>query len=75
MSPLIPLGIALAALGFWLAFRLIRESRDRAQSRASYFDAVKPLFEQIDNLQLQARNAAQARDLLLPKLMSGLITV
>lgn len=45
MSPLVPLGIALAALGLWLAFRLIRESRTRAQSRASYFDAVKPLFD------------------------------
>lgn len=45
MSPLIPLGIALAALGLWLALRLIRESRDRAQFRASYFDAVKSLFE------------------------------
>lgn len=45
MSPLIPLGIALAALGLWLALRLIRESRTRAQSRASYFDAVKPLFD------------------------------
>lgn len=45
MSPLIPLGLALAALGTWLALRLIRESRTRAQSRAGYFDAVKPLFE------------------------------
>lgn len=44
MSPLIPLGLALAALGLWLAFRLIRESRARTRSRASYFDAVKSLF-------------------------------
>ena len=45
MSPLIPLSIALAALGFWLAFRLVQESRVRARSRASYFSAVKPLFD------------------------------
>ena len=45
MSPLVPLGIALAALGLWLALRLIRETRARAASRAGYFDAVKPLFE------------------------------
>jgi hypothetical protein len=44
MSPLIPLGLALAALGLWLALRLIRESRARTTARASYFDAVKPLF-------------------------------
>jgi hypothetical protein len=45
MSPLIPLGLALAALGAWLAFRLIRETRARSRARASYFDAVKPLFD------------------------------
>ena len=45
MSPLVPLGIALAALGLWLALRLIRETRARAASRAGYFDAVKTLFE------------------------------
>lgn len=45
MSPLIPLGLALAALGAWLAFRLIRESRARTRARASYFDAVKSLFD------------------------------
>ncbi|NHB76217.1 hypothetical protein [Rhodobacter calidifons] len=45
MSPLLPPGLALAALGLWLAFRLIRESRARTQSRAAYFDAVKPLFD------------------------------
>ena len=44
MSPLIPLGLALAALGAWLALRLIRETRARSRARASYFDAVKPLF-------------------------------
>ena len=43
MSPLVPLGIALAALGLWLALRLIRETRARAASRAGYFDAVKRL--------------------------------
>ncbi len=45
MSPLIPLGLALAALGLWLAFRLIAESRTRSLARARYFDAVKPLFD------------------------------
>jgi hypothetical protein len=45
MSPLVPLGLALAALGLWLALRLIRESRARTQSRAAYFDAVKGLFD------------------------------
>ena len=45
MSPLIPLGIALAALGLWLGYRLIGESRARNASRARYFDAVKPLFD------------------------------
>lgn len=45
MSPLIPLGLALAALGLWLGFRLAAESRARTAARAGYFDAVKPLFE------------------------------
>jgi hypothetical protein len=45
MSPLIPLGLALATLGLWLALRLIRETRERAAARAAYFDAVKPLFD------------------------------
>lgn len=45
MSPLIPLGIAIAALGLWLSFRLIAESRARSLARARYFDAVKPLFD------------------------------
>lgn len=44
MSPLIPLGLTLAALCLWLAYRLVQESRARARSRASYFDAVKSLF-------------------------------
>lgn len=39
-----------------------------------FVDAVQPVFDQIDNLQLQSRNAARARDLLLPKLMSGAIS-
>jgi hypothetical protein len=45
MSPLIPLAVALAVLGLWLALRLIRESRTRAHARASYFSAIKPLFD------------------------------
>lgn len=45
MTPLVPLGILVAALGLWLGLRLIRESRARSNARARYFDAVKPLFE------------------------------
>lgn len=45
MSPLIPLGLALAALGLWLGLRLVRETRERAAARAAYFDAVKSLFD------------------------------
>ena len=45
MSPLVPLGLALAALGICLATRLIREARARTKARAAYFDAVKPLFD------------------------------
>ena len=45
MSPLVPLGIACAALGLWLALRLVRETRLRATTRAGYFDVVKPLFD------------------------------
>lgn len=45
MSPLAPLGLACAALGLWLALRLIRETRARSIARATYFDAVKPLFD------------------------------
>lgn len=45
MSPLVPLGLALAVFGLWLAFRLIAESRARTLARAHYFDAVKSLFD------------------------------
>lgn len=45
MPPLLPLGLALAALGLWLAHRLIRESQARSIARAGYFSAVKPLFD------------------------------
>jgi hypothetical protein len=41
-----PLFAALAAgLALWLAFRLVRASRDRAQARATYFSALNPLFD------------------------------
>lgn len=43
--------------------------------RESFVDAVQVMFDQIDNLQVQSRNATKARDLLLPKLMSGAIAV
>lgn len=45
MSPLVPLGVVLVVLCVWLAVRLVRESHLRAQTRAAYFDAVKPLFD------------------------------
>lgn len=45
MSPLILPGIAVAALGLWLGYRLIREASARSRARAGYFDAVKPLFD------------------------------
>jgi hypothetical protein len=44
MSPLIPLGLAFAALGLWLGLRLIRETRARATARAGYF-AREALFD------------------------------
>jgi hypothetical protein len=45
MSPLLPLAIAVAALGLWLGLRLIRETRARTAARAGFFNAVKPLFD------------------------------
>lgn len=45
MSPLIPLGIAIAALGLWLAIRLLAETRSRRLSRARYLESVKSLFD------------------------------
>jgi len=45
MSPLIPLGIALAGLGLWLAVRLTKETRARSTARAGYFAAARSLFD------------------------------
>jgi hypothetical protein len=45
MSPLIPFGIAIAALGLWLAIRLLAETRSRRLSRARYLESVKSLFD------------------------------
>jgi len=45
------------------------------QIRTWFAEAVQPIFTQIDNLQLQSRNAAKARDLLLPRLMNGSLAV
>ncbi len=45
MSPLIPLGLVLAALALWVTLRLIRETRARTAARAGFFAAVKPLFD------------------------------
>jgi type I restriction enzyme S subunit len=42
---------------------------------AQFVDYSKPVFRQIKNLSLQNRQLQQARDLLLPKLMSGAISV
>ena len=38
-------------------------------------DLVRPIFGQVENLLLQNQQLAQARDLLLPKLMSGQLDV
>jgi hypothetical protein len=48
MSPIIPLSIAVACIGLWLAFRLVTASRARTAARAAYFDALKPLFDAIE---------------------------
>ncbi len=40
-----------------------------------FTEQVKSVFSQIDNLSIQNMKLAQARDLLLPKLMSGELTV
>ena len=45
MSPLVPLALALAALGLWLGYRLVQETRARTAARAGYFAALKPLFD------------------------------
>ncbi|GBR36206.1 restriction endonuclease S subunit [Acetobacter peroxydans] len=42
---------------------------------SSFRDAVDSLYNQVVNLRSLSRNAAKARDLLLPKLMSGAIAV
>jgi len=40
-----------------------------------FISIVEPIYEQIKNLQFQNQKLAQARDLLLPRLMSGAIEV
>ncbi len=45
MSPLVPLGLAVAALCLWLGLRLLRETRARTSAREGYFAAIKPLFD------------------------------
>lgn len=45
------------------------------QISSGFCDIVEPIFRQIENLQVQNRTLARARDLLLPKLMSGGIAV
>jgi hypothetical protein len=48
MSPLILPAVALAALGLWLSFRLVRDGHTRKHARAAYFDALKPLFDSVE---------------------------
>lgn len=46
MPPAYPLFAALvAAVALWLAYRLVRATRDRARNRGAYFSALKPLFD------------------------------
>ena len=40
-----------------------------------YVELVRPIFDEIDNLQLQNENMIKQRDLLLPRLMSGKLQV
>ena len=47
---------------------------DAVVTRA-FGNAVRPLFQQVETLLLQNTQLAQARDLLLPKLMSGQLDV
>lgn len=42
---------------------------------SQFLDSVVPMFEQIKNLQQQIQNLEKARDLLLPRLMTGDIAV
>lgn len=48
MHPLLLPALALGILGLWLTLQLVQASRARTAARASYFDAVKPLFSGID---------------------------
>ena len=41
----------------------------------SFVDKVKPFFEQIKNLQLENKNLVETRDKLLPRLISGKLSV
>lgn len=41
----------------------------------AFGDKVQPIFQQVENLLLQNQNLVRARDLLLPKLMSGQLDV
>jgi type I restriction enzyme, S subunit len=38
-------------------------------------ESIRPMFEQVENLTIQNQKLRTARDLLLPKLMSGEIAV
>ena len=46
-----------------------------ARLREDFSEAVTPILEQVKNLQLQNQKLAEARDLLLPRLMNGEIEV
>lgn len=47
MHPLLLPAAALLILGLWLTLRLVQAGRARSLARASYFDAVKPLFSDL----------------------------
>ena len=56
-------------------FRHIPFLAPKSELTLAFDDKVRPLFEQVLTLIQQNRILAQARDLLLPKLMSGQIDV
>lgn len=56
-------------------FKVIPFVLPEAATTHAFGNAVRPLFQQIETLLLQNRQLARARDLLLPKLMSGQLDV
>ncbi|MBN9406541.1 MAG: restriction endonuclease subunit S [Burkholderiales bacterium] len=56
-------------------FKVIPFVLPEAEVTKAFGNAVQPLFQQVETLLLQNQQLAQARDLLLPKLMSGRLDV